>query len=52
MRAKLLDKSKTQGPLVQASREAPKEEVRQELEQTYQDVKHEERGCPAEELLR
>ncbi len=51
MWAKLLDKPKTQGARVQASREAPEEEVRQELEQTYQDVKQEERGCPAADIL-
>ena len=51
MRAKLLDKPEAQGARVQASREAPKEEVRQELEQTYQYVKQEARECPAEELL-
>lgn len=48
MRTKLLDKPKTQGARVQAYLEAPKEEVRQELEQTYRNVKREERGCPAE----
>ncbi len=42
MRGKLLDKAKAQGPLVQASREAPEEDIRQEMEQTYQDVKREE----------
>ena len=51
MWAKLLDITKAQGARVQASREAPEEEVRHELEQTYQDVKQEERGCSAEDLL-
>ena len=42
MWGKLLDKAKAQGARVQASQEAPKDEVRQEMGQTYQDVKREE----------